>query len=124
MNEKLTALLEQLAIKLGTTAQHLWRVLIIQAKVSAACNMAFIVFVYIFAAVLLNYHVKFIKKIPGNRHEYNTYEDNEAVGVIMIIAIIVWAILFITHFFSWASMINGFFNPEYWALQEVLSVIK
>lgn len=120
MNKEFTEFLEKLASKLGTTAEYLWKVLIIQARVSAIKSLVFIIAVYVAGVILARFHMKYLKKIPNNRYDHDTYKDNEVVSVVMCILFIAWLGLFITHIFSYSNMINGFFNPEYWALDTIL----
>jgi hypothetical protein len=42
----------------------------------------------------------------------------------MIALTIIWGVCIIACFFSIGNIINGFFNPEYWALKEILSSCK
>lgn len=121
MNKEFTEFLEKLAAKLGTTAEYLWKVLIIQAKVSAIKSLIFIVTVYIIGLVLAKFHIKYLKKISDNKYDdRNTYESSEVTSVVMCILFVGWVVLFIGHIFSYSNMINGFFNPEYWALNKIL----
>jgi hypothetical protein len=124
MNEKLTALLEKLSVKLGTTTEYLWKVLIMQAKISALQSLFYILSVVIIGIVLFRLHVRFSKVIKDNRYNNNTYEDSDYIGGIMGIVAGIWLVMTICTFcFSISNMIDGFFNPEYWALNEILSKI-
>ncbi len=123
MNEQATKLIEQLAQKLGTTAEYLWAVLLKQAPVSAMIDLVYLVIVAIMGVGLYKLH-KYCTKETGEYKE-SIYEDKgELVKPAMVILAIVWGIFFIICFFSIGNIVNGFFNPEYWALKEVLSTCK
>lgn len=120
--ENLTELLEKLAEKLGTTTEYLWGVLIKQAPISAASDLLYFILVVFGGIVLYKVHRKLAKEEDDGDSIY--YDLEEAAIVPMVFASIVWAILFIVCFFSIDNIITGFFNPEYWALDEVMSLIK
>jgi ABC-type multidrug transport system permease subunit len=122
MNEQTTKLIEQLAQKLGTTAEYLWTVLIKQAPISAATDALYFILVIIGGIILYRVHKYLGKETDGNNSIY--YDQEENVIIPMGIAAIIWAICFIACFFSIGNIINGFFNPEYWALKEVLGSCK
>lgn len=123
MNEQTTKLIEQLAQKLGTTTEYLWTVLIKQAPISAATDALCFIFVIIGGIILWRLH-KYLSKERGDYKHSIYYEQEEAVIIPMLIVAIIWAICFIACFFSIGNIINGFFNPEYWALKEVLGSCK
>ena len=52
------------------------------------------------------------------------YDDNESVVAVMMALAFMWIVISMVCFFSFGNIINGFFNPEYWALKEVLGVLK
>jgi hypothetical protein len=123
MNEQTTKLIEQLAQKLGTTAEYLWTVLLKQAPISAMIDLVYLVIVTIMGVGLYKLHKYCIKET--DEYGENIYENKgELVIPVMVILAIIWAIFFIVYFFSFGNIINGFFNPEYWALKEVLGVCK
>ena len=119
--ENLTVLLEKLAEKLGTTTEYLWGVLIRQAPISALTDLMYFILVVIGVVVLYKVHRRLAKEGSDGHSLYWHYED--AAIVPMFIAAIVLVIIFIICFFSLGNIVNGFLNPEYWALDEVLKLI-
>jgi tetrahydromethanopterin S-methyltransferase subunit D len=119
--ENLTALLENLAEKLGTTTEYLWSVLIKQASISAATSLIYFVLLILGGVVLYKIHKRLMKKDEDGD---NVYDLKEMAIIPMIIAVIIWAIIFIICFFELGNVINGFLNPEYWALSEVSRLFK
>lgn len=124
MNEQTTKLIEQLAQKLGTTTEYLWSVLLKQAQIQSMVTLFQFLLIAILGYVLFKIHksLSIVKDYDGH-HEtgYSHYEDS---NTIMIIAGAIFAILVLLAFFCIGDVFNGFFNPEYWALSKVLSVIK
>jgi len=120
--EELTPMLEKLAEKLGTTTEYLWGVLLKQAPITAVTELVYLILVVLCGITLYKIHKRLSKKVDGNNSIY--YESEELVIVPMVIATIIWAILFIICFLSIGSIVTGFLNPEYWALDEIMSLIK
>lgn len=123
MNEQTTKLIEQLAQKLGTTAKYLWTVLIKQASISAATDILYFILVIIGGIFLFKLH-KYLSKERGEYEQSIYFDKEEIVTIPMIIVAVIWGICFITCFFLIGDIINGFFNPEYWALKEILEACK
>jgi len=123
MNDQTTKLIEQLAQKLGTTAEYLWTILIKQAAISAWVDMIYFVMIIIMGVILFKTHKYLSKETSTN---YSVYESDAGLIVVpvMIVLTITWIVIFIVCFFSLGNVFNGVFNPEYWALQEVLNAIK
>ena len=110
MNEETTQLLKELTDKLGTTTEHLWGVLVTQAPISATTDLVSgIAFLAVFFALIF----------VGMR-KFEKYE-NEVVPVISgIIGGFGLIINFICFLQNISMMMAGFFNPEYWALKQLL----
>lgn len=120
--KELTGLLEQLAEKLGTTTEYLWGVLITQAKVSAIIDLMYIVLVSIIGVIIWKVHKHLMKKDADGDTKY--YDLEELAIVPMVIVSIIWGVLFVVCFFSLGNIISGFVNPDYWALEQVLDIVK
>lgn len=114
MNEQITKLLEQLAAKLGTTAEHLWGVLIRQARIEAVTDSLFVILTLVGGYWYYRWIKSYIKRNP--------YEDAEIAGLIILgIPMVVSTIISFICLFLIPSEL---FNPEYWALKEVLNALK
>lgn len=122
MNENTAKLLEQLAQKLGTTSEYLWKVLLKQAPIDATVNLIQIMLIMLFGLVLYKIHRRLMKEDANNDTGYYKYEEMAAIP--MIIGGVVFAIMFIWAFCCIGDVVNGYFNPEYWALNKVLSSVK
>jgi hypothetical protein len=127
--EPIADLLKQLATQLGTTAQYLWGVLIHQAPISATISLIQIVLIGIYGLILWKTHKYLLKEIPKEERSYdddkNRYQKFEEVAVIpMVLGAIALITFTIIALCLISDVVNGYFNPEYWALQEILSKLK
>ncbi len=124
--EKVIPLLEQLAAKLGTTIDKLWGVLLKQAPISGTVDL-FLCIGLILVAVRCFRFVKRMTTVPPKTLEdlypHAKWEDEGAgfawVGVGFLLLVVGLIVIFSVH-----NIAATFFNPEYWALKEILSVFK
>lgn len=119
MNEQTTKLIEQLAQKLGTTTEYLWTILLKQAHISASITLVYLVLIIIFGIILYKLHKYFLEK---DEHGDTRYENG--ADLFMIILLTFYLIMFIVCLICIPNIINGFFNPEYWALNEILNTLQ
>jgi hypothetical protein len=125
MNEQTSKLIEQLANKLGTTTEYLWGVLLKQAQIQSVITLLQFLIIGLFGYVLYRIH-----KSLSIKKEYDGYKETgyshyeEKVGIPMVIGVVIFSFLSICAFFCIEDVFNGFFNPEYWALQKVLRAVK
>lgn len=106
-------ILEKLAEKLGTTAEHLWGVLVYQAPISATADIFILIILWLFAVVWLR-TVREKTKKGGNGWDY------EPAGLAWIVVIVSFVVSFIITANSLPFIIAGFTNPEYWALKQII----
>ena len=119
MNENTTKLIETLANKLGTTSEYLWRVLLKQAPIAATTELVFMVFLVIAGYFLWKAH-----KYLSNNENSQSYYNEDSYEIIMIILACGYLALLLFSINSIPVIINGYFNPEYWALKEILNSLK
>lgn len=125
MNDNTAKLLEQLAAKLGTTSQYLWGILLKQAHISAITTLVQILITLLGGLMLYRVHKKLSKEDENVDRGRSLYWKYEELAVIpMIISSLVFIGFLISAFFSFGDVINGFFSPEYWALEKVLDTVK
>lgn len=127
MNDQQTKLIEQLAQKLGTTTEYLWGVLVRQAFIDSIGSLFQMAIIVLYGIILYRLHKRFIKeeKIEGSYNAFqNTYYRYESTIYIMFLGLVIFIILAFIAFFAIGDVINGFINPEYWALEKVLRIIK
>ena len=121
MNEQTVKLLEQLAQKLGTTTEYLWGILVRQALISSIQDIILFVSATLFCGMLFWLHIRFCKSDDSGYSLYDRYEEN--LGFPMIMVAIVGTVVWVVGIFLLGDAINGLFNPEYWALKEILGSI-
>ena len=116
MNEATTKLVEELASKLGTTAEHLWGVLVRQAPISGVCDALAIVAWIIGLAWALRL-VRSKTKEPEDGYAEWTGEG----------AFFAWLVWGLTAAFAMlvaganlGCIVASIVNPEYWALKQVM----
>lgn len=114
MNDQLVPLLEKLADNLGTTSEYLFGVLVTQAPISAAGDLFAIVVILALSAITFSICLRKAKEYP----------NAERYAILAIFSAISFVIFTIIGAASISTMLAGFFNPEYWALKEILSAIK
>lgn len=115
MDEKYAQLLETLATKLGTTAEHLWGVLVRQAPISGATNLV----LCIIGALLLWKLITFVNHKTINRDADWYYERHPAWFGVGVVAFAVSIGILV----SIPKIVYAFANPEYWALKQLLSMV-
>lgn len=122
MNKETQQLLEKLAEKLGTTVSYLWQVLIKQAQVDAFTTLFQFALIGLFGWLLYRLHKKFLFVDENDRYSRNIYSRyEELVAIPMVVGMCIFIVLTLFAFIGIPDLINGFFNPEYWALQRILN---
>jgi hypothetical protein len=125
MDDKTLQALTALAQKLGTTAEHLWGVLLRQVPITAATQIA--LFLLAFAACCLWHRTvrrRTTVDLKTGTAEWGGIKDEDPGPFIAWISVgVAWVVLFfvgVEHASGWAA---AFLNPEYLALKEVLRQI-
>lgn len=123
MNEQTTQLIEQLAQKLGTTTEYLWGILVKQAPISAITNLTFFILMVISGVLLYKLH-RYLGTYQEKLRD-SVYGDLDELAIVpMFVVVVIWCISFLVAMFSLGGVVNGFFNPEFWALKEVLNAAQ
>ncbi len=124
MKEEITktveTLLRDLASQLGTTTEYLWRVLVAQAPIDSIITL--LQFSLVFPLAYLYY--KWFKYAITNWNQINRDDLELFHGNGLIIAGIGLMILIIAFIVIIPATLTGFLNPEYWALDKLLDVLK
>lgn len=113
MEENTERLLRELANKIGTTGEHLWEVLIKQAPISALSDL-------IMAVLWITIIMWTAKFLHNKSNKWDTVIISVLWSIWGLLAIII-AMLF---GFIIKNIIEALINPEYWALQQILDIIK
>lgn len=120
MNDKLQKTLTDLAEKFGTSVEHLWGVLLYQARVQVITDLFYYVLCIVVGVVLYRCHIKFSKKYDAKYGSSCYYEDNDLCIPIMAVIGVIWIAYFIYCISSIGTTVSAAINPEYWALKEIL----
>lgn len=134
MNEQTRLLLEAWAQKLGTTVNHLWEVMIVQARVSlfsdALMYLALFTFL-IFLYKAIPYGIKKADEIKKRDEEvkkidkYHSSSDAPfGIHMLCIVGAVAGLIFTVLGVFYLSEVMTKIFNPEYWALQQIISAVK
>lgn len=137
MNPETLTALRELAAKLDTTSEYLWGVLIQQAPLSAATDMALfwlLPFLFWYAGYRL-LKLRWAEEEEFDRKkaeaeakdEYRRYYpssyDGGGLDMLIISTVCIAVALHFIGLLVSASIVAGFFNPEYWALKEILNAL-
>jgi hypothetical protein len=111
MNDSTQQLIRELAEKLGTTAEHLWGVLVRQAPISGTLGLlgiaALLGFVYI--------AWKRLTKIDFTKWDHDLAKGTMYGGLLIATVIALLSLLLLAPLY-----VAGILNPEYWALRQIL----
>ena len=107
--------LATMADGLKVTVDHLWSVLVYQQRLEA---IMWLIITGITIIPIVSSFKYYRKKISDDRGELN--KD----GWIMIFLMIVSVFMVISVACNIKNMIQGFFNPEYGALKEIIKIIE
>jgi hypothetical protein len=118
MDQKITDLLTKLAEKLGTTIEHLWRILIQQAHVQVAKNLTIMVVLAI-TEILIS---KNVFRLLKNR-SFEDIDDFKSVFM-LIVFIIVSVVTLIYGVRLTLDTFDAALNPEYWAFRKIFELVK
>lgn len=117
--EQIAPLLEKLAEQLGTTSEYLWAVLLRQAPVNVLVFLIHVLLFFVLTVAWIHISKPLAKTVAGQDW---INEAPSAAGLTVGWGTI--ALLWIWALASFENAIVAALNPEYWALQQVLDVIK
>lgn len=110
MNEQTIKLINDLAARLGTTSEMLWSALIKQAFIDSTATIAQI-------GILFGSCVWSFKALRA----WSKTQDDWGLPEIAYSVWGIWAITVVCMTVSaFPLLIAGFFNPEYWALKQII----
>lgn len=119
MEDKIIGILQTLADKLCTTVDHLWGVLVVQAKVAALTQGLETAVIGLITFLLWRLRTKML--VQKNRDHYGEY--NIAV-YLYLIAMSACVIVFGINLFVFIEVASkAILNPEYWALTQILHLV-
>lgn len=121
MNQNQSEVLQQLAERLGTSVEYLWSVLVKQAYIAAATNAVWLIVVGLLVVATyraaLRYSVEG-KALRDERGPFSNHEIPTLVSILLAVLCVALGLLFTNIV---VVTITALANPEYWALQQILS---
>jgi hypothetical protein len=110
--------LDKIAKKIGTTAEQLWPVLVrqqyIDAIVSAVCFLGLLVITIVASRYMLKYW--------NTEEGYCIYKKNHEGFWISLLAVL--GFLLIPALIYFVTLFPEIFNPQYWALKDLIQMAK
>ena len=117
ITEAVQTILQPLADKLGTTAQHVWELQVKQAYVDGYISTFwFLVGLFV---IIRSYIV--VKKITKGKVEIKKEDEDYHKIVTYAIFIIIGIVVVLSNF---STILNCLINPEYYALQHLIQLVK
>jgi len=115
MNDKTIKFLQELADKFGTTTERLWGALLHQAPISATCDL---IWFPVSAACLIIGMKMAVKGYYAEEKHSETYGIPVCIGGVLIT--LIGMVMLFASICNTEMIIAGFFNPEYWALKQII----
>lgn len=113
MNEQTIKLVNDLAAKLGTTAEHLWAVLVKQAPITSGIELLGIVLYFAVLFWCVKRLAKYCKANPDECCEPPAVFGWAGIGIFAVVLLMIFSS-------QMPLIFAGFFNPEYWALKQLI----
>ena len=124
--KELTPLLEKLAAKLGTTVEMLWGVLLKQAPISGAVDLitcATLVWLAIWSFRFVQRKTTVPAATEDKRYPSAEWEgEGKLVAWLCVAAFACFVLICVGT--SAQNIFAAFLNPQYWALEQILSKCK
>ena len=122
MEKETAAVVAQLADRLGTTSEYLWAVLIKQAPITGT-------------VILIEYAVTALAVVLVWRNRKSLMsawttgvDSGDGVAFVTIMGFLIFGVVAIVWLlaclFNLGTVVSAFFNPEYFALDKVVSTLK
>jgi uncharacterized membrane protein YidH (DUF202 family) len=121
--DKISTSLAALAQGLKQPAEHVYKVLVRQQVVQSISFLVFPILAIICVCLIIKYGAK------SKWQEFSSYKNNEAdawnkAATITLISSILLGVFILITCLLFNIIIQGFFNPEYGAIQSIISVFK
>ena len=125
MEERAIELLEKLANKLGVTIEQIWTILINQTKVELGSEILDLIFFIILVSISSWLLITFVIKKSYEKDRWGNPVDKEFFirGFIIVLFCIITLCFIIQTIDIIYTVPILIFNPEYWALQEILKLM-
>ena len=115
MDDKTLQTLTALANKLGTTAEYLWSVLLKQAPITGVTDLLLLIALVLGTAIWAR---TVYVNTSEEEWEKRWQDDTAPIAWISVAVLFVITLILVTSNLS--MVFAALFNPEYWALKQVL----
>jgi hypothetical protein len=122
MNEETLQAITALAQKLGTTSEYLWSVLIQQAYLEAGLSLINLIvwgIITFFVVKIVYLKTKTPLETDEDHYPKAQWVEEGAVAAWLVSGVLI-LIAFIIISVEFNSLITALFNPEYWALKQII----
>jgi hypothetical protein len=128
MADQINSVIDKLAEKLGMATNAIYPYLVKQAAVNGITDIVLCIVAVLFTIGFI-FGVKkayFTKDKDGKTWYYSKYEDDEEFGIILITIILaILQVILLFCLVGWiCDAITAFMNPEYYALRDLLNMLK
>ncbi len=123
MDDKTLQALTTLAAKLGTTAEYLWGVLLRQAPITGAIDLAMMVAgvaMAVFLIRLVRRKTTKPAKTDEDRYPSAVWSNEEAAFFAWAGAVAFALLTALLIGYELPNVVSALLNPEYWALKQIL----
>ncbi len=121
ISKELKPALEKLAEQLGTTAEKVWEVTVAQAQVEVISSITAVALWYGAFFICFVVFVAVIHKYPNATVGELTGDVGTAVFVVGLVSLLLGTVVLMANY---TSAITAYYNPEYWAYQDILEKVK
>lgn len=111
--EVITPYLQQIADKLGTTGEYLWKLQVTQAYVDASCIVAF----YVLTMFAMYGFYKLLRFVLSD-------EDGKEFTGFLVFCGFALTPMIIYSLFKFKTLMTILINPEYYALTNIITMVK
>lgn len=126
IDDKTAELIKSLASKLGTTADHLWGVLVHQAPITATVDVLTSIAFIVVTVIWMRTVAKKTKTPPetvDDRYPRAEWDDDVAVFFSWLSVAILTVLCAVFVSVALQEAATALFNPEYWAMSQ-LGIVK
>lgn len=120
ITNEITPFLQELVSKLGTTTEYLWGILLKQATVQIYMDI-FVITLTVITIILYSIFIYIAMKKKW--YDYNS-KFNTITLLVTFLGGTIILIMFIASLFCTMELITLYVNPEYWAFEQILDIMK
>lgn len=116
MNKEIMDAVQALANKLGVASEKIWEITVRQAYIDGIEGLAFFV-------LSISVSIWYLKNVGGWIKKAED-GDNDNICIPLAVVAVVLGILLLVSTICLFFIPTNFFNPEFWALEKITSMIK